>query len=104
MNRFGLLLPLMLLAGCVSKYAEVRIESVLLGYGVSPKQASCMADDLSQKLTIDQLRKLSRLASEAKKGLRNRPLRDLVNLAGQVGDQDMVVKVARATVGCAVRG
>ena len=57
MNRFGLLLPLMLLAGCVSKYAEVRIESALLGYGVSPKQASCMADDLSQKLTIDQLRK-----------------------------------------------
>ena len=104
MNRFGLLLPLMLLAGCVSKYAEVRIESVLLGYGVSRKEASCMADDLSQKLTIDQLRKLSRLASEAKKGLRNRPLRDLVNLAGQVGDQDMVVKVARATVGCAVRG
>ena len=104
MAGFSRLLLLVLLGGCVSKYAEVRIESALLGYGVAPRQASCMADDLSQKLTIDQLRTLSRLAQESKGGLRNRPLRDLVRLAGRVGDQDMVVKVARATIGCAVRG
>lgn len=104
MPRFTLLVPLVLLGGCVSKYAEVRIESALLGYGVAAKQASCMAEQLSQKLTIDQLRMLSRLANESKDGFRNRPLRDLVRLAGRVGDQDVVVKVARATVGCAVRG
>ncbi len=104
MPGFSRLLPLVLLGGCVSSYAEVRIESALLSYGVAPRQASCMADDLSQKLTIDQLRTLSRLAKESKGGLRNRPLRDLVRLADKVGDQDMVVKVARATIGCAVRG
>lgn len=104
MPRFALLVPLVLLGGCVSKYAEVRIETALVGYGVAPKQASCMADELSRKLTIDQLRTLSRLAKESKDGFRNRQLRDLVRLADRVGDQDMVVKVARATVGCAVRG
>ena len=104
MPRFTLLIALVLLSGCVSRYAEVRIETALLGYGVAPKQAACMAEDLSQRLTIDQLRKLSSVASETQKGFRNRPLRDLVTLAGQVGDQDMVVKVTRATVGCIVRG
>ena len=104
MLRIALVMALIVLGGCVAKYAEVRIESALLGYGVAPRQASCMADDLSRKLTIDQLRILSRLATESKQGFRNRPLRDLVTLAAKVGDQDMVVKVARATIGCAVRG
>ena len=91
------------LAGCVSQSAEPKIRDALLGYGVQPRQASCMADELSRKLTVGQLRTLSRVAHEAKHDrYRDRPIADLIRLAERVGDPDLIIKVTRATFGCAI--
>ncbi len=105
MRKIPALLSLALLGGCVTQQAEVKIETALLDYGVAPRQAACMADDLSHNLTIAQLRTLSRVAHEAKHDrYRDASLRDLAKLANRVGDPDLVLKVTRATLGCALRG
>ena len=55
-------------SGCVSKLAYGRVRTALTEAGLSDANASCMADRMTDKLTLPQLRKLQALRGP-KRGL-----------------------------------
>lgn len=72
------------LSGCVSKLAYGRVKSALTEAGLSDANASCMADRMTDKLTVAQLRKLERLKGE------KRSVMDYVAAVRRVGDADAI--------------
>ena len=52
-----------LTGGCVSKLAEGRVRSALVDAGLSRPTAACMAERMTDRLSISQLRRLESLAA-----------------------------------------
>ncbi len=71
-------------SGCVSKLAYGRVRSALIESGLSAANASCMANRMTDKLTISQLRKLQALKGE------KRSISDYVAAVRRVGDADAI--------------
>jgi len=82
------------LSACVSKIAYPRVKSALLDAGLSDKNAACMADRMTDKLTIGQLRKLERLQGE------KRSLSDYVAAVRRVGDAEALTVTASSAALC----
>ncbi|MFA7586730.1 MAG: hypothetical protein WCY11_11145 [Novosphingobium sp.] len=96
MFRFLLVVALGLAStACVSKLAYGRVKEALLDAGLSERNASCMADRMTDKLTIGQLRKLERLKGE------KRSLMDYVAAVRQVDDLDAVEVTVSSAALCA---
>lgn len=86
------------LSGCVSKIAEGRVKGALVDAGLSEPNADCMAERMTDRLTIGQLRKLEVL--KAAKGTR-RTLADYVQAVGRVGDAEVIGVTASSAALCA---
>lgn len=86
----------MALAGCVSQIAEGRVRTALVEAGVAPRQADCMAERMTDRLTIGQLRRL-----EALKGTK-RTLADYVAAVRRVGDPEVIGVTTSSAALCAV--
>ena len=63
MRVAGLILAVLALSGC-SQIAESRMEDTLVDAGLPPQMAGCMAERMSDRLTFNQMRKLTRLQAE----------------------------------------
>jgi hypothetical protein len=96
MRRTVALTVLMALAtsGCVSKLAYGRVKTALTDAGLSDANAACMADRMTDKLTILQLRKLQALQGE------KRSLADYVNAVRRVGDPEVLAVTATSAAVC----
>jgi hypothetical protein len=81
--------------GCVSKLAYGRVKTALTDAGLSDANAACMADRMTDKLTILQLRKLQALQGE------KRSLSDYVNAVRRVGDPEVLAVTATSAAVCA---
>jgi len=81
-------------SGCVSKLAYGRVKTALLDAGLSEKNSACMADRMTDKLTIAQLRKLERLKGE------KRSLMDYVAAVRRVDDVDAIEVTASSAALC----
>lgn len=89
----GLLLAL---AACSpSKLAYGQVKSALLDAGLSERNSACMAERMTDRLTIGQLQKLKRL-----KGTK-RSLYDYVAAVGRVGDSEAIEVTASSAALCA---
>lgn len=92
------LLPLVLLlplAACTpAKLAEGRVKSALLAAGLSDANAACMADRMTDQLTIGQLRKLQKLQGA------KRSLADYVAAVRRVGDAEALSVTVSAAALC----
>ena len=90
------------LAGCATP--EARIETRLVDAGFSPRNARCLADELTHRLTLGQLRTLNQVAKEIQNTRRVRKMTvgDLAEQVGRVGDPKLIVEVTRAGLGCAI--
>ncbi len=64
MMRGALIVAVLLTAGCVEAIKENRVQSALIGNGIAPAMADCMAHQMAKKLTVAQLRRLSELGGE----------------------------------------
>ena len=87
MRRYVLLIASLIVlgtSGCVSKLAYGRVKSALLESGLSDSNASCMANRMTDKLTIAQLRKLQQFKGE------KRSLSEYVAAIRRVGDADAI--------------
>lgn len=94
----GLAIPL---AGCVQAIAESRVRTALLEAGVSESDSACMAQRMTDRLTIAQLQKLE--AMKDREGERNpTTLRDYVERVRRVGDAEVVTVTASSAALCAV--
>ena len=91
-------LAIMLLAaattGCVSKLAYGRVKTALTEAGLSDANAACMADRMTDKLTILQLRKLQALRGE------KRSLSDYVAAVRKVNDPEVLAVTATSAAIC----
>ncbi len=87
-------LALLATSGCVSKLAYGRVKSALTEAGLSDSNAACMADRMTDKLTILQLRKLQALQGE------KRSLSDYVNAVRRVNDPEVLAVTATAAAVC----
>jgi hypothetical protein len=81
-------------SGCVSKLAYGRVKTALTDAGLSDANAACMADRMTDKLTILQLRKLQALQGE------KRSLADYVNAVRRVGDPEVLAVTATSAAVC----
>ena len=81
-------------SGCISKLAYGRVRSALSEAGLSDANAACMADRMTDKLTILQLRKLQALQGE------KRSLSDYVAAVRKVGDPEVLAVTATSAAVC----
>jgi hypothetical protein len=81
-------------SGCVSKLAYGRVKTALVESGLSDANASCMAERMTDKLTIMQLRKLQALRGE------KRSLSDYVAAVRKVNDPEVLAVTATSAAVC----
>lgn len=90
------------LSGCVDRIAESRVNTALRDAGLSESNASCMAERMVDRLTIEQLRKLEGL--KAADGEKGKPvsLRDFVRRVERVGDSEVIAVTGTSAGLCAL--
>ncbi len=82
-------------SGCVSKLAEGRVRSALVGAGLSQPNAACMAERMTDRLSIPQLQKLQALQAP------KRSLADYVSTVQRVGDRELIQVTVSSALLCA---
>jgi hypothetical protein len=102
MKRILLLIPLIALAGCAAT-PEQRVNAALRNAGVPPRVASCMAERMAAKLSIEQLKELKAIARSDEPGERMSAKHILKRVAA-VGDPEVVEVTSRAAIGCYIAG
>lgn len=87
-------LTLTLTQGCNSRLAYPRVKSALLDAGLSDRNAACMADRMTDRLSLSQLRKLEALRGE------KRTLVEYVDAVRRVGDAEVLGVTASSAALC----
>lgn len=91
-----LLATALALAACApSKLATGQVRSALVGAGLSQANAACMADRMTDRLTIGQLKRLQQLSGS------DRSLADYVAAVRSTGDREAISVTASAAALCA---
>jgi hypothetical protein len=105
MRRAFFLLPILALAGCAAT-PEQRVRAELVQAGVPPHVAGCMAERMTAKLTIEQLKELKRLGTLAKEeGDREHMTpKHILHKVEALGDPEIVEVTSRAAIGCYIAG
>ena len=90
------------LAGCATP--ESRIETRLVAAGFSQGNAHCLANELTDRLTLGQLRTLNAVAKDIQDTRRVKRMTagELAERLRRVGDPKLLVAVTRAGLGCAI--
>ncbi|HEX4847835.1 MAG TPA: hypothetical protein VFV30_06800 [Novosphingobium sp.] len=84
------------LAACApSKLAYGQVKSAMLEAGLSEPNAACMAERMTDRLSLGQLNKLKQLRGE------KRSLTDYVNAVRRVGDAEALSVTASSAALCA---
>ncbi len=83
------------MAGCVSKLAEGRVRSALVDAGLPQPIAACMAERMTDRLTIGQLQKLQVLQAP------KRSLSDYVFAVRRLNDSALLNVTASSAALCA---
>lgn len=88
------------LSACASP--EVRIETRLVEAGFSQGRASCIAEELTDRLSIGQLKRLSDVAKTISNERRIRELTigEFAQRVAYIGDPEIIAAVTRAGIGC----
>lgn len=103
MKRLLFLAPALLaLAGCAIT-PEQRVNAALRDAGVPPRVASCMAERMAAKLSVEQLKELKRLAALREPGESMGP-KHILRSVEAIGDPEIVRVTTRAAVGCYIAG
>ena len=98
-----LVLAVLALSGC-SQIAESRMEDALVDAGLPPKMAGCMAERMSDRLTFNQMRKLTRLKAAGDEANVPLTIPDFLERARRVNDPEALEVAAAAAAVCAFRG
>jgi len=96
MVRILPLIALAALAACSpSKLAYGQVKSAMMDAGLSEANSSCMAERMTDRLTLTQLQKLKQLKGE------KRGLMDYVSAVRRVGDTEAIKVTASSAALCA---
>ena len=94
MRRIALIVAVLVIGGCVSKLAYGQVKSAMIEAGLSDANASCMANRMTDRLSIGQLQKLKALKGE------KRSLWDYVGAVRRVGDVEAIEVTASSAALC----
>lgn len=83
-------------SGCVSKLAESRVRTALVNAGIDRANAACMAERMTDRLSIGQLRRLEALQAP------KRSLADYVWTVRRLDDPQLVQVTTSAAALCAL--
>lgn len=87
---------MILAAGCTpAKLAEGRVRSALMDAGLSQPNAACMAERMTDRLSLGQLRKLQALQAP------KRSISDYVYTVRKVGDRQLIEVTVSSALLCA---
>jgi hypothetical protein len=95
--RVSALAAIILLSAC-SK--EAAVNRGLVDAGVPSQAASCMAREMAQRLSVEQLQKLSRVADGEGTRLSEMTAAQYVAAARRVGDAEVIVVTGAAAAYC----
>lgn len=94
--RVALGLALLVLAACSpSKLAYGQVKSAMMDAGLSEADSACMAERMTDRLTLGQLQKLKQLKGD------KRNLADYVVAVRRVGDTEAIKVTATSAALCA---
>jgi single-stranded DNA-specific DHH superfamily exonuclease len=88
---------IMLLTAC-SK--EAAVNRGLVDAGIASPAASCMAREMAERLSVEQLQKLSRVADGSGKSLAEMSVADYIAAARRVGDAEVILVTGAAAAYC----
>ncbi len=88
--------------GLVEQVKEARVEQALIANGVPGELSGCMAERLVDKLSINQLLKLERLAPQDGEARIPQSLGGAMERLRRVDDNEAVEQLARAAGGCTI--
>lgn len=94
----GVACALIVLLTACSK--EAAVSRGLADAGVRPAAADCMAHEMAERLSAEQLRKLARVSGDDGKALSEMNLADYVAAARRVGDAEVVLITGAAAAYC----
>lgn len=96
MLRPAILVGILGLAACSpSKLAYGQVKSAMMDAGLSESNSACMAERMTDRLTLGQLQKLKQLKGE------KRGLMDYVAAVHRVGDTEAIEVTASSAALCA---
>jgi hypothetical protein len=91
---------LVLVSACASR--EARVRSALLNAGLPPPAADCMAEQMADRLSISQLRRLQDIGALRGERLEELTVAEFVERARALNDPEMLGVLSVASVGCAI--
>lgn len=100
-TAFALLAGVLVLSGCAETIAESRVRSALVEAGVSERDSACMAERMTDRLTIQQLRKLEALKAREGEAARPATLGEYLARVRRVGDAEVIAVTASSAGLCA---
>ena len=95
-------LPIVLLTGCATPEARLRVG--LQDAGLSKPQSACMAERMVDKLSLGQLIKLSSLKKINGPDVREMTAKQFLRNVRALEDPEIVSVSTRAALGCAITG
>jgi hypothetical protein len=96
------LLPLLALSACATPSPEARVRTRLIEAGLSRPMASCMAERLVDRLSIQELRRLSSLGKLKDREIGEMTVEQFLHHIRALGDPHIVKVVTTAGIGCAI--
>ena len=96
------LLALTSLAACATP--EARLRTGLMDAGLSQPMASCMAQRMTDRLSVVQLRRLSALAKTGELDPRRTSYDKLMHHIRALGDPEILQVTGAAALGCSLAG
>ncbi len=95
------LLAVVALAGC-SSIAKPSVRSALIDAGARPSVADCMAERMTDRLTIAQLQKLKRIKGAPGEKASDLSAVEIVQRVNRIGDAEVVAVTVSAGAVCSV--
>lgn len=92
---------MLLLTGGCAQIAEARVRTALERGGLSPANAACMAERMTDRLTLPQLRRLEALSGQSRASLARLSLPEFVALVERIGDAEVLAVTASSAALCA---
>jgi len=103
MKRILLLAPALLALASCAVTPEQRVNAALRDAGVPPRVASCMAERMADRLSIEQLKELKALSKLHEPGEHMGP-KHIMRSVEAIGDPEIVRVTTRAALGCYIAG
>lgn len=102
MKKLATITALLALSACATPSPEARVRTKLLEAGLSPPMASCMAERLVDRLSLQELRRLSSLAKIGNRDVREMTVEEFLHRIRALQDPHILKVVTTAGLGCAI--